>query len=1033
MNGNILAIMKNEIRRYFISPLAWVYIVFFVILNGAMTFYFGNFFDKGEANLLSMFAFHPYLYLLLIPAISMRLWSEEFKQDTIVLLLSLPVKIWQVVVAKYLAAVFFCIVSLVLTIPFWISVNLLGNPDNLVIFVGYVASMILGASFLAIGSMCSAMTKNQVVSFVISLFICLVFMLTGFEIVLDVFRNWFGDDVIDVIASFSFYSRFSNMIGGFISLSDFVYFISAILFFLFVNVVLVSLKSFDVSKFVRAKYRGINKLLFFVSVFLLFITVNIISYNQFSAIGVDFTESGKYSLSEKSKDIIGNIKNPIEARFYYSKILGKRNAKYRAYYDKVRFLLNNIASKSKGKFTYKIYDVLPISENEDRAIANAIQPVPMADLSQNAFFGISFSNDLDDKQVIPYLHFDRMSMLEYDVLKAIYLLNGYQKKKIGLVTELPMEQKVDEGSARANWQILDEIAEFYEVVNISKDSKIASDIELLMIVHPEEMGGDLLKEINAYIKNGGKALILSDVAMESTYQFAPVQEKLKASNVNVILNELGIHYLDKFVVGDLDNSIIVDASTNYSSNSVFTNDVLQILFKSNNFNNDDGIFENINNIFVSSIGAFIKTKNLGYEVRPLIASSKNSMIMPSKVVIDGMNPAKILKHFKSQNTEMVTAIRVSGENGMDVIAVGDVDMIYDDFYSDKEMFYGVPYFAQKTDNSFFVMNAIDSLIGIVGMAGARARKIDERAFEIVDKIRIESNQKYKIKEQELIVRLEDSKKKLWQLWNGLGNRTSYNENEKKQISDMKDQILEVRDELRVVKYDLVKDIDKLEAKLKFYNIYLIPILIVLFFLIVMVRRVWLNSQKQMKIVFDKSLTSYVIAIIALIIVAKFSFVAKSGLIIEDYEGKAVFASLMDKINDVEVIRIADSSGKAEIIKTSRGWAVKGREHMRFNVVAFNNFLSEMVNSRYLEKKTNNSKKFGYFNLLSIENNESKAHRISIVGHDGKMMFDILIGDMGVDIGRGGKGAYIRKSGEFQTWLIEGDFREVSANIDDWVI
>ena len=210
MNG-LISIYKRELTSYFVTPVAYVFIVIFLFMTGVFTFYLGAFYESNQADLEPFFRFHPWLYLFLIPAISMRLWSDERKSGSIELLMTLPVSITDAVVAKYLAAWTFTAIALILTFPMWITVNYLGEPDNAVILASYIGSLIMAGGFLAIGSCISALTKSQVISFVISVVICFMFILSGFPMVLDLFESWAPQAVIDAIASFSFLTHFTSI------------------------------------------------------------------------------------------------------------------------------------------------------------------------------------------------------------------------------------------------------------------------------------------------------------------------------------------------------------------------------------------------------------------------------------------------------------------------------------------------------------------------------------------------------------------------------------------------------------------------------------------------------------------------------------------------------------------------------------------------------------------------------------------------------------------------------------------------------
>ena len=198
--GAIRIIAGRELRSYFATPLAYVFIVIFLAMMGVFTFYLGGFYERGQADLTPFFNFHPWLYLFLVPAIAMRLWAEERKSGSIELLMTLPVTMWQAVLGKFLAAWLFIAVALALTFPIWLTVNYLGDPDNGVIVAAYLGSLLMAGGFLAIGACISAANRNQVVAFIVTVVICFLFMLAGFPLVLNFFSGWLPTAVLDAIS-----------------------------------------------------------------------------------------------------------------------------------------------------------------------------------------------------------------------------------------------------------------------------------------------------------------------------------------------------------------------------------------------------------------------------------------------------------------------------------------------------------------------------------------------------------------------------------------------------------------------------------------------------------------------------------------------------------------------------------------------------------------------------------------------------------------------------------------------------------------
>ena len=232
-------IARRELTSYFTSPVAYVFLVIFLLLAGFLTFTAGSFFERGEASLASFFIWHPWLYLILVPAVGMRLWAEERRAGTLELLLTMPVATWEAILAKFLASWIFLALALALTFPVVITVNLLGAPDNGQIASGYLGSLLLAGACLAIACMTSAMTRNQVVSFIVSVVILLFLILAGFNPVTDLLVRWASPALVDTVAAFSVMTHFESFQKGVIDSRDLIFFLSVIGFALFATGVII--------------------------------------------------------------------------------------------------------------------------------------------------------------------------------------------------------------------------------------------------------------------------------------------------------------------------------------------------------------------------------------------------------------------------------------------------------------------------------------------------------------------------------------------------------------------------------------------------------------------------------------------------------------------------------------------------------------------------------------------------------------------------------------------------------------------------
>ena len=238
----MLALIKRELKLYFITPVAYIFTAIFILTSMSLTFYFGSFFSSGVADLTVFFSFIPWVFIFFISAVTMKSWSEEKRLGTIELLLTLPLPLWKIVLSKFFATWAFVVFSVILTFPIWITVNYLGSPDNGVIFASYIGSLVMAGGYLSIGSFLSAVTKNQVIAFILTAVVCFLFLMSGVELVQSFFQGWAPSFVLEALSSMSFLTHFNTIIRGVIDMRDVVFFGSIVGVFLYVNASVIDLK-----------------------------------------------------------------------------------------------------------------------------------------------------------------------------------------------------------------------------------------------------------------------------------------------------------------------------------------------------------------------------------------------------------------------------------------------------------------------------------------------------------------------------------------------------------------------------------------------------------------------------------------------------------------------------------------------------------------------------------------------------------------------------------------------------------------------
>lgn len=238
----VMAVMRRELRSYFVTPVAYVFLVIFLVLSGILTFYAGDFYDRNIADLQPFFVMHPWLYLILVPAVSMRVWAEEAKSGTLELLLTLPINLWQAMLGKFLAAWLFVGLALLLTFPIWITVNYLGSPDNGIIIAGYIGSWLMAGAFLAIGACLSTVTNSQVVAFILTAVVCVLLILAGQAEVLDFFQGALPRRLVNGVAHLSMLRHYEAIARGVLDVRDLLYFVLTIAAWLAAGVLVLDMK-----------------------------------------------------------------------------------------------------------------------------------------------------------------------------------------------------------------------------------------------------------------------------------------------------------------------------------------------------------------------------------------------------------------------------------------------------------------------------------------------------------------------------------------------------------------------------------------------------------------------------------------------------------------------------------------------------------------------------------------------------------------------------------------------------------------------
>ena len=589
----------------------------------------------------------------------------------------------------------------------------------------------------------------------------------------------------------------------------------------------------------------------------LFFAVNIFSNVTFQASRLDLTEGKLFTLSQGTLNVLADIDEPIAIRLFYTKLLGERSPRHATYFERVRELLERYADLSLGKVTVEVVNPEPFSDSEDRAVAAGLQGIPLNDSGDLGYFGLDGANSTDDRASIPFFTTERETFLEYDLTRIVHTLANPERTVVGLMSPLPLGGGATQPpfNAGPRWAVLDQISEFFEVHPLPMELRqIPENIDILMLVHPKGMNDFTRYAIDQFVLGGGRALVFVDANAEVDAPADGRMRSLPRSDFNKNLNAWGLNLANNKVAGDLDTARRVNVRVGGKMNVV--DYVVWLSLGKNNFDARDAVIGDISILNVATAGILEKTDAPGAEIQPLITIGPNAMAIDAEKVMIQPNPVALFRDFKSGGKPLMLAARVRGKvktafpdgpppddnakaagtppkhlsestDPVNLIVVADVDMLHERFWSEIRNLMGQRIFVPFANNADFVVNALDNLGGSDALIGLRGRTESMRPFHLVQEIRQAAERKYRDKEKSLQSKLEDVRSKLESLQRRRGTEGDLvlSSEDKAAIEDFRNQMIVVRRGLRDVQRELRREIDQLDAMLKFFNIAFIPLLL----------------------------------------------------------------------------------------------------------------------------------------------------------------------------------------------------------------
>lgn len=605
---------------------------------------------------------------------------------------------------------------------------------------------------------------------------------------------------------------------------------------------------------------------------ILFVAVIVLSNTMLRSAQIDLTEEKLFTLSEGSIEVARQIEEPVTLRFYFSDTLAREIPAIGIYAQRVRDLLEEFVLVSDGNLRLEIYDPEPFSQAEDRAVAFGLQGVPVDQGGELVYFGLAGTNSTDDTETIAFFDQSRERFLEYDIARVIYNLANPQKRKVGMITSLPLSGSPYRGQPGApddSWIVYSQLEEFFEIEPIRASSgELPDDLDVLILVHPKNLTDETLYAIDQFVLRGGRLIAFIDPHSEADVA-NPNPNNPQAdtgSNLEKLLTAWGVEMPADQVAGDLRAARRVQVPSDSESRVAAVDYPLWMALTGTNFDANDQITSSLNQINMASPGYLRRTEGSTIEMDPLLFTSAEGggTVDASRVKGRAADPLGVVNNFETAGERLTLAARIHGQvktafpdgppkegeeqqttagssteageepqqvteskNPIDVIVVTDVDMLADAMWVRVQDFFGQRVAVPMAQNGTFFVNAVDNLSGSSELINLRGRGVAQRPFTTIQEIQREAERGFRAKEQELLAKLQETENRLQELQSQdqTQGATVLTPEQKEAVESFRDEAVRIRQELREVQHALRKDVENLSGWIKAANIGLIPVLV----------------------------------------------------------------------------------------------------------------------------------------------------------------------------------------------------------------
>lgn len=586
-------------------------------------------------------------------------------------------------------------------------------------------------------------------------------------------------------------------------------------------------------------------------VFISLVAIIAISQSVFKGVRLDLTENKIYSLSDGTRNLLTKIDEPIQLYFFYSRDAASGLPPLQTWATQVQEFLEEISLAANGKIKLSIIDPEPFSEEEDRATTLGIQPVPLGDAGDTLYFGLAGTNSVEDVDMIPFFQLNRQNQLEYDISKLIYGLSTPVKARIGLLSSLPINGGLNPQTQMPTqpWMSVNQLDQFFDVENLSAGTDaIPDDMSLVILVHPVKLPENTLYALDQFVLGGGRLLAFVDPMSQTAGPISmdPTQESAgPSSNLDPLFAAWGIKLSDD-LLGDGAAALQVQGRDGRP-----TYHLGMLGYQAENLSKNDVITQDIDSINLGLAGFLTAIEGAQTTLTPLVRSTQSAASIPAFRIQPGMDPSTLASNFEPTGDIYTVAARIDGpaksaygeeaptaaatgkehiQGGeIQVVVVADTDLLADQFWVQVNNFLGQMIATPFAGNGDFLINAVDNLLGSADVISIKSRAGFTRPFTLVEQMKRDADRQFRAKEEALQDRLRETERKLTELQTQEqeGNILTLSPAQEEELQNFLDAKVEVRKELRAVRYNLNKDVESLEAWLKFLNIAGVPILLIL--------------------------------------------------------------------------------------------------------------------------------------------------------------------------------------------------------------